>query len=74
MFFSPISDQKENLKYFILFQCVNAGQTCIAPDYVYCHKKLVGTLIERMKHHIADMYGDDPEKSDCFARYCRHKT
>jgi len=67
-----IVDENTNIdtaaKRILWGKCVNAGQTCIAPDYVYCHKNQMSTLIERMKHHITDMYGEDPEQSDCFAR------
>ncbi|KAL5254682.1 hypothetical protein ACHWQZ_G014202 [Mnemiopsis leidyi] len=67
-----IVDENTNIdtaaKRIIWGKCVNAGQTCIAPDYVYCHKKQIATLIEKMKSHIADMYGEDPQQSDCFAR------
>ncbi|XP_063681360.1 aldehyde dehydrogenase family 3 member B2-like isoform X3 [Bolinopsis microptera] len=67
-----IVDENTNIdtaaKRIIWGKCVNAGQTCIAPDYIYCHKKQMPTLIERMKQHITDMYGEDPEQSDGFAR------
>ncbi len=41
-------------------KCLNAGQTCIAPDYVLVHKSVQKLLIEEMKQAITAMYGSDP--------------
>ncbi|GAC91998.1 NAD-dependent aldehyde dehydrogenase [Anoxybacillus flavithermus NBRC 109594] len=37
---------------------LNAGQTCIAPDYVFVHASVKSLLIERMKQYIEQLYGD----------------
>lgn len=34
----------------------NAGQTCIAPDYVLVQKSIAPALVEAMKKHIAQFY------------------
>jgi aldehyde dehydrogenase (NAD+) len=47
---------------------VNAGQTCIAPDYVLVDKKIKAALIEKIKHYITKFYGDNPQKSDSYGR------
>lgn len=47
---------------------LNAGQTCIAPDYLYVHEKIKHELIERIRFHIHRMYGDDPHASPDFGR------
>ena len=46
----------------------NAGQTCIAPDYILCHKDVQEQLIEEMKRVLEEMLGDDPLKSKDYAR------
>ena len=38
---------------------VNAGQTCVAPDYVMVHQSIRDELIKEMKRAINDFYGDD---------------
>lgn len=38
---------------------LNAGQTCIAPDYLFVHKEVKEELIERMKGYIQSFYGPD---------------
>ncbi len=47
---------------------LNAGQTCIAPDTVYCHEDIREKFIEMVKVAITRFYGADPEKSPDFGR------
>lgn len=42
-------------------KCLNAGQTCIAPDYVLCPRRLVQPLAEAVADNIRKMYGDTEE-------------
>ena len=46
----------------------NAGQTCVAPDYVLVHDHVHDALINRMVSMIREFYGDDPKQSPDFAR------
>lgn len=46
----------------------NAGQTCIAPDYVLVHKDVEEELLKCMKEKLHDFYGDEPEKSLDYGR------
>jgi aldehyde dehydrogenase (NAD+) len=46
----------------------NAGQTCIAPDYVLADAKIADRLVEKMKAHIRAFFGEDPQKSPDYAR------
>jgi aldehyde dehydrogenase (NAD+) len=47
---------------------LNAGQTCIAPDYVLVTREQEQPLIERIGHAIRDFYGPDPAASPDYAR------
>lgn len=47
---------------------INAGQTCIAPDYVLAHKDIKSQLIEAIKQCIRDFYGENPALSPDYAR------
>ena len=47
---------------------VNAGQTCIAPDYLFVHNKVKDKLLLKMKEYVQLFYGDDPSKSADFGR------
>ena len=42
-------------------KCLNAGQTCIAPDYVLCPHRLVQPLADAIADNIKKMYGDTEE-------------
>ena len=43
---------------------LNAGQTCVCPDYVLAHKSIKKQLVERMKYWIFKHYGQDPLGND----------
>ncbi len=46
----------------------NAGQTCVAPDYVLVHESVEQALLERLRAALRDFYGDDPKRSESYAR------
>jgi aldehyde dehydrogenase (NAD+) len=47
---------------------VNAGQTCIAPDFVLAEKSIKSTLLARLAAAIESFYGTDPKTSPDFGR------
>jgi aldehyde dehydrogenase (NAD+) len=47
---------------------VNAGQTCVAPDYVLAHKSIANELVEAIRKSITEFYGDDPHASKDYSR------
>ena len=47
---------------------LNAGQTCVAPDYVLVHRSQKAALIDALSTAINDFYGDDPQSSDSYGR------
>lgn len=47
---------------------MNAGQTCIAPDYVLIKDNIVDELVQALKKQIQAMFGDDPQKSESYGR------
>jgi aldehyde dehydrogenase (NAD+) len=47
---------------------MNAGQTCIAPDYVIVERDVHDELVEQLRSRIREFYGEDPQRSDDFAR------
>lgn len=40
---------------------VNAGQTCVAPDYVLVHESKKQQLVDSLARHFAAAYGEHPE-------------
>jgi aldehyde dehydrogenase (NAD+) len=51
----------------------NAGQTCIAPDYVLVHRDVKDELIAAMKKAIVQFFGDDPLQSPDYGRIINAK-
>jgi len=47
---------------------MNAGQTCIAPDYVLVHESREQALLDAMKEAVAEFYGDDPRHTPDYGR------
>jgi aldehyde dehydrogenase (NAD+) len=47
---------------------LNAGQTCIAPDYLLVQRDLSDRLLPLLKKYIGRFFGDDPEQSPDFGR------
>ena len=46
----------------------NAGQTCVAPDYVLATPDVAEALAERIAVSITEFYGEDPKASPDFGR------
>jgi len=46
----------------------NAGQTCLAVDYILCPKDCQQDLVESLTSAIKKFYGENPQKSDSYGR------
>ena len=42
---------------------LNAGQTCVAPDYVLCHESVQEKLVKELRRQIRLMWGKEPLRS-----------
>ncbi|XP_078512362.1 aldehyde dehydrogenase family 3 member B1-like [Lissotriton helveticus] len=47
---------------------LNAGQTCVAPDYVLCTQEMRDQLVPALKATLERFYGKDPQQSPDFGR------
>ncbi|MEA2042138.1 MAG: aldehyde dehydrogenase [Bacteroidota bacterium] len=47
---------------------INAGQTCIAPDYVFAHKSIKNELLDKIERSIKEMYGENIKESRFYPR------
>lgn len=67
-----IVDRTANLRVaarrIVFGKLINAGQTCIAPDYLLVHSDVKQELLSHMKHFITVFYGEDPAKSGDYPR------
>ncbi len=54
-------------------KCLNSGQTCVAPDYLYVRKEIKDGLIAAMKKYITEFYGKEPCRNEEFPRIVNEK-
>jgi len=47
---------------------LNAGQTCVAPDYVLVHESREEDLLAALKDALREFYGDDPKQTPDYGR------
>jgi aldehyde dehydrogenase (NAD+) len=47
---------------------LNAGQTCVAPDYVLATPAVADRLLERLAEAVTELYGPDPAASADYGR------
>ena len=52
---------------------MNAGQTCIAPDYLFVHASIKDEFERLLVQTLKDFYGNDPHKSPDFGRMINAK-
>jgi aldehyde dehydrogenase (NAD+) len=46
----------------------NAGQTCVAPDYLMVHETVRDAFLDKLRSTVREFYGDDPQKSADYGR------
>ena len=56
------------VKRIVSSKFLNAGQTCVAPDYVLVHKSVKEAFLTRLKDRVISVYGEDASNSSDFAR------
>lgn len=47
-------------KRIVFGKFLNCGQTCVAPDYILCHKSVKDRLVDLLRKEIAAQLGSDP--------------
>ncbi|XP_076770814.1 aldehyde dehydrogenase family 3 member B2 isoform X2 [Arvicanthis niloticus] len=55
------------------FRYFNAGQTCVAPDYVLCSQEMQERLVPALQNAITRFYGDNPQTSPNLGRIINQK-
>lgn len=67
-----IVDKDANLKIaakrIIWGKTINAGQTCIAPDYLFVHHSVKDELTHHIKSSLKELFGNDIKSSNQYAR------
>ncbi len=67
-----IVDQDANLKLaaksIVFGKLTNAGQTCIAPDYLFVHHRVKDELLKLIVQYIEEFYGHDQRQTEHYPR------
>ncbi len=65
---------KRAAKRIIWGKLINAGQTCIAPDYILVHQKVKNDLVKNLIIEIENALGQNTENSNDYARIINKKN
>ena len=68
IFIDSTADVNVTAKRLIWGRFSNAGQTCVAPDYVLCTKETEEKLIPVIKNYLTEFYGQNQKESDSYGR------
>lgn len=52
---------------------LNCGQTCVAPDYIYCDAKVRDALVSELQFQIHAQYGREPLSNENYGRIVNEK-
>jgi aldehyde dehydrogenase (NAD+) len=52
---------------------MNAGQTCVAPDFLLVDRRISEALVQALQRAIRQFYGDDPQRSPDYGRIVNRK-
>lgn len=67
-----VVDETENLhvaaRRIAWGKCVNAGQTCVAPDYLLVHDSVRDILVDAIAAETAAFYGENPPSSPNYSK------
>ena len=73
-----IVDETANLELsarrIVWGKIINAGQTCVAPDYILVHHKIKAIFVKLLIEEIEKALGTNPEESQDFARIINVKN
>jgi len=62
-----------SVKRLIWGKFMNAGQTCVAPDYLLVDRKVKDKLLAKMKEVTKELFGEDAQQSPTFGRIINDK-
>lgn len=62
------ADLKISAQRIVWGKFLNAGQTCIAPDYLLVEESIYQPFLEELKHQINKLIGSNPLESESYMR------
>ena len=73
-FIAAGADLKLAAKRLAWGKALNAGQTCIAPDYVLIDKKIRDAFLDEYFRQVHALLGEDPQRTEHFVRMVNDKA
>ena len=67
------ADLKLAARRIVFGKYLNCGQTCVAPDYVYCHRSIKNRLIKEVQEQIRKQYGSRPLDNPDYGKIINEK-
>ena len=67
------ADVKLAAKRIVFGKYLNCGQTCVAPDYVYCDPAIKDELVAEIQKQIRKQYGKEPLKNKNYGKIINEK-
>ncbi len=64
---------KLSARRFVFAKFLNVGQTCVAPDYVLCHRSVKDAFIREVIREIKRQFGSDPLDNDAYGKIINQK-
>ncbi|PWT71258.1 MAG: aldehyde dehydrogenase family protein [Bacteroidetes bacterium] len=61
-------------KRIALGKFINAGQTCVAPDYLLVHRSIKNEFLQKLEQCIKNFYGDNPQQSESYGRIINERN
>ena len=60
-------------KRIVFGKYLNCGQTCVAPDYILCHKDIKDEFVKEVKIQIEKQYGKNPLENSDYGKIINQK-
>ncbi len=67
------ADIKLAAKRIVFGKYLNCGQTCVAPDYIYCERSIKERLIKEIKKQIQKQFGKQPLERENYGKIINEK-
>lgn len=65
------ADVKAAARRIVWGKFLNAGQTCVAPDYLFVHTSLYKPFLDEAKKALGALYGEDENSRKASTDFCR---
>lgn len=70
---APDANLKLSARRIVFGKYLNCGQTCVAPDYVLCHRDIYEKLLEYLKQETIRQFSDKPLENPEYGKIINEK-